>query len=90
MDGTKSAKTLFSFEERERAESSIPGSRPLAMREPLEELIVLNLVEALNRLHEDLDRVELWTGALQGLRHPAPDYRPTDRYLLQTRNPAPR
>jgi hypothetical protein len=60
------------------------------MPEQLEELIVRNLVEALNRLHEDLDRVELWTAALQCPRHPAPDYGPADRYLLQTRNPAPR
>jgi hypothetical protein len=34
------------------------------MPEQLEELIVRNLVEALNRLHEDLDRVELWTLAM--------------------------
>ncbi len=60
------------------------------MPEPLEELIVSNLVEALNRLHEDLSRVELWTAALQGVRHPAPDYGPADQYLLRARNPAPR
>ncbi len=60
------------------------------MPEQLEELIVRNLIEALNRLHEDLDRVELWTAALQGLQRPAPDYGPADRYLLRTRNPAPR
>ena len=60
------------------------------MPEQLEEIIVRNLIEALNRLHEDLDSVELWTAALQGFQHPAPDYRPGDSYLLPTRNPAPR
>ena len=29
-----------------------------------EERITRNLIEALERLHEDLDRVELWTAAL--------------------------
>ena len=32
--------------------------------EPAEDLIVRNLMEAINRLHDDLDRVELWTAAL--------------------------
>jgi hypothetical protein len=58
------------------------------MTKQLEELIVGNLVETLNRLREDLDRVELWTAAMQCLGHPAPDYGPADQYLLQTRNPA--
>ena len=34
------------------------------MPEPAEDMIVRNLIEALERLHEDLDRVELWTAAL--------------------------
>ena len=60
------------------------------MPEQVEEMIVRNLIEALNRLHEDLDRVELWTAALQGFRHPAPEYGPADQYLLPTRKPEPR
>jgi hypothetical protein len=52
------------------------------MPEPAEDMIVRNLIEALNRLHDDLDRVELWTAALGYFRSPAPEYQPGDRYLL--------
>jgi hypothetical protein len=90
IDGTKRVKNLFLRAGLQRAEGSSPGSSPTAMPEPLEGLIVSNLVEALNRLHEDLSRVELWTAALQGVRRPAPDYGPPDQYLLPTRNPTPR
>ena len=34
------------------------------MPEPAEDQIVRNLAKAIERLHEDLDRVELWTAAL--------------------------
>ena len=40
------------------------NSRPTMTPEPAEDLIVRNLIEALDRLHDDLDRVELWTAAL--------------------------
>ena len=49
------------------------------------ETVVKNLVEALNRLHDDLDRVELWTTALMCLQKPAPDYPPRPDYLLPRR-----
>ncbi len=47
-----------------------------------EDLIVGNLMEALTRLHNDLDRVELWTAALGCFLRPVPDYRPSDEHLL--------
>jgi hypothetical protein len=52
------------------------------MPEQAEDLIVRNLIEALDRLHHDLDRMELWTAALDSFHHPVPDYRPNDRHLL--------
>jgi hypothetical protein len=54
------------------------------MPQPAEELIVRNLVEALGRLHEDLDRVELWTAALGCFQHAVPEYQPGERYLLDS------
>jgi hypothetical protein len=59
------------------------------MTEPAEELIVRNLIEALEKLREDLDHMELWAAALGSFRHPIPEYRPTDRHLLkpQVRRP---
>jgi hypothetical protein len=55
------------------------------MTEHAEDMIVRNLIEALNRLREDLDRVELWTGALEHFQHPAPEYRPDGEYLLPSK-----
>jgi hypothetical protein len=55
------------------------------MSEPAEEMIVHNLIEALERLREDLDRVELWTAALGCFQQPAPEYEPSDRYLLSAK-----
>jgi hypothetical protein len=54
----------------------------MAMPEPAEEKIVHNLIEALEQLRRDLDRVELWAAALGYFQTPAPDYQPGDRYLL--------
>jgi len=42
------------------------------------------LHESLARLREDLDRVELWAGALEGFSRPIPDYDPSRRYRLST------
>jgi hypothetical protein len=53
------------------------------------DMIVRNLMEALNRLHDDLDRVELWTVALTSFQHPVPEYGADGRYLLPVREPAP-
>jgi hypothetical protein len=52
------------------------------MLEPAEDMIVRNLIEALNRLHDDLDRVELWTAALGYFQSPAPEYQTGEPYLL--------
>jgi hypothetical protein len=54
------------------------------MPEPAEDVIVRNLIEALERLREDLDRMELWASALGSFARPVPEYRPSDdRYLLK-------
>jgi hypothetical protein len=52
------------------------------MPEPAEDLVVRNLIEALERLHQDLDCMELWAAALGSFQHPIPDYKPGDRHLL--------
>ena len=54
------------------------------MAEPAEKVIVHNLIEALERLRQDLDRVELWTVALGCFQQPAPSYEPNERYLLSS------
>jgi hypothetical protein len=53
------------------------------MLERAQDIAVRNLLEALERLHHDLDSVELWTAALGSFAHPAPEYQPGDRYLLR-------
>ena len=53
------------------------------MAQPAEDMIVRNLIEALGRLHEDLDRMELWAAALGSFQHPVPEYQPGDQQLLQ-------
>ena len=58
--------------------------------EPAEDLIVRNLIEALNRLHDDLDRMELWTAALGCFQSQAAEYQPGDHYLLPAYKPPPR
>jgi hypothetical protein len=55
------------------------------MTEPAEDLIVRNLTDALIRLHDDLDRVELWTAALTHFHRRAPEYRPDGEYMLPSR-----
>jgi hypothetical protein len=54
------------------------------MPEPAEDLIVRNLIEALERLREDLDRMEVWAAALGSFQHPVPDYRPSDQHMLKS------
>lgn len=60
------------------------------MPEQAEDVIVRNLIEALNRLNGDLDRLELWSAALRCFQLPAPEYQPGNEYLLPAREPAPR
>jgi hypothetical protein len=52
------------------------------MTQKTEEKIVCNLAEVLQRLKEDLDKVEMWTAALGYFQTPVPEYRPGDHYLL--------
>jgi hypothetical protein len=52
------------------------------MPKPVEDIVVQNLVEALEQLRADLDKVELWTAALRCFQAPVPEYQPGDRYIL--------
>ncbi len=47
-----------------------------------ERLISERLQESLARLRQDIDRVELWAGALEGFSQPIPDYDAARRYRL--------
>ena len=61
------------------------------MPESPADAIVRNLIESLERLRRDLDRMELWTAALDRFQHPIPEYRPGDHHLLgQQPKAAPR
>jgi hypothetical protein len=57
------------------------------MTKHAEDMVVRNLIEALDRLHDDLERVELWTAALSSFQKPAPEYEPDTAYVLPTRKP---
>jgi hypothetical protein len=59
------------------------------MSESAEEVVVHNLIDALERLREELDRVELWTTALGYFEDPVPDYQPGNEYLLPAAAIAP-
>ena len=52
------------------------------MPEPAADAIMRNLIEALERLRDDLDRMELWAQALDRFQHPVPGYDPGDQHLL--------
>jgi hypothetical protein len=58
----------------------------MMVQEPAEEMIVHNLIEALERLRVDLDRVELWTAALDCFQQPVPAYEPNNRYMLSPKS----
>jgi hypothetical protein len=47
------------------------------------------LQESLDRLRNDLDRVEIWAGALEGFTQPIPEYKPQPEHILPKakRNP---
>jgi hypothetical protein len=57
------------------------------MPELAADAIVRNLIEAVERLRGDLDRMELWTAALERFQRPVPDYQPDEQHLL---NPDPK
>jgi hypothetical protein len=54
----------------------------MKMPERAADMVVRNLIEAVNRLHDDLDRVELWTAALSSFQQPPLEYRPDNDNLL--------
>lgn len=43
---------------------------------PEQERVAEKLQDALNRLQNDVRRVEIWAGALTGFTQPVPDYAP--------------
>lgn len=59
------------------------------MSEPAEEIIAHNLIDALERLREELQRVELWAAALGHFQDPVPDYQPRSEYLLPAASGSP-
>jgi hypothetical protein len=52
---------------------------------PAEHAAFRNLIAALNRLRDDLDRVELWTAAWTHFQNRPPDYPPNGQYVLPPR-----
>jgi hypothetical protein len=51
---------------------------------PAGEKIAQRLQESLDRLRSDIDRVEIWAGALEGFTQPVPDYKQEPDHLLPT------
>ena len=52
------------------------------------EQIGQRLQESLARLRRDIDRVELWAGALEVFSQPIPDYEPGHGHQLPKTSPA--
>ena len=74
----------------ERGSQRRVQNRDVAMPEPAADAIVRNLIEALERLRNDLDRMELWAAALDRFQDPVPDYEPGDQHLLDPESKARR
>ncbi len=51
-----------------------------------QEQIGQRLQESLARLRRDIDRVELWAGALEVFSQPIPDYEPGHDHQLMPKN----
>jgi hypothetical protein len=52
--------------------------------EPLRDHVTRRLKDAMDRMNPDIDRVEFWAAALEGLSQPVPGYKPAESdYLLQ-------
>jgi hypothetical protein len=43
---------------------------------------VQRLNEAIEQLHRDVQKVEIWAGAITGFAQPVPEYSPSDEFLL--------
>jgi hypothetical protein len=54
----------------------------MPMQNAAADTAIKNLIEALNRLQADLDRVEVWTAALISFQEAPPDYQPHADYVL--------
>jgi hypothetical protein len=67
-----------------------PQQATMAVPETAEDLVVRNLIEALNRIHADLEQIELWTAALACFQEAVPQYQPSSDYLLPPRKQAAR
>ncbi len=61
----------------------------MSSAEPAKERIVHRLMEAVDRLHSDIERVELWASALGGLTRAIPDYDPAKSKLNSFMLPQP-
>ena len=46
-----------------------------------------NLHEAIDRLQEDLARIQIWASALGSFSQPIPDYQPGDDFVLPQAKP---
>ena len=59
---------------------------------PEQQRVAVKLQDALDRLQNDVKRVEIWAGALTGFTQPVPDYAPPSlekHRLGQPQNEAP-
>jgi hypothetical protein len=54
----------------------------IAVPETAEDLVVRNLIETLNRIHADLERIELFMAALACFQEAVPQYEPGGDYRL--------
>jgi hypothetical protein len=45
--------------------------------------ITRRLQSAIDKLHEDVHRVEVWAAALTGFTQPVPEYQPNEDFLLR-------
>ena len=72
----------IALKEEARSAEQVRDRRPSDAEAAAEALVVGNLIEALTRLQQDLDRVELWTAALSCFLRPVPNYQPSQQYLL--------
>ena len=52
----------------------------------LNERILHNLRETLDRVHRDLDKMDMWAAALGAFLQPIPDYQVSERFMLPVRN----
>jgi len=49
--------------------------------------VARNLENAIERLQEDLARIEIWASALGCFSQPIPDYKPDDDFMLPQAKP---